>query len=41
MILIPKIPHVESEDDLRNISLTVDLSKDYKMLSLTGWNLFF
>ena len=27
---IPKVPNVESEDDLRNISLTADLSKDYE-----------
>ena len=27
---IPKVPSPESEDDLRNISLTSDLSKDYE-----------
>ena len=27
---IPKVTNVESEDDLRNISLTADLSKDYE-----------
>ena len=30
IIPIPKVPIVESEDDLRNISLTADLSKDYE-----------
>ena len=27
---IPKVPNVSSEDDLCNISLTADLSKDYE-----------
>ena len=27
---IPKVPNIESLDDLRNISLTADLSKDYE-----------
>ena len=33
---IPKVPHPECEDDLRPISLTEDLSRDYNKL-LAGW----
>ena len=37
---IPKVPSPEKEDELRNISLTADLSKDYRVFQKKGLIVF-